>query len=153
MGAAAGVALVVVVLLGLWWLNGPDSESGESASSAVEPIWDRPAVSADDLVTQSGIGITQIAVTGNGGLVDLRFQVVDPRAANALHDPARPPAIIDQQTGLVVHDLLMNHAHTGAFRQGQTYYLVFENPDNWIRPGSLVTVLLGAVEIRDQTVR
>lgn len=42
---------------------------------------------------------------------------------------------------------------TGLYNQGETYYLVFENPDNWIRSGSEVTVLLGAVEARHITVQ
>lgn len=153
-GAATGVALVLIILLAFWWLNRSDADSGnDPTSGTVEPIWDRPAVGADELAQRSGVRITQVAVTGNGGLVDLRFQVVDPQAANSLHDPALPPGLIDEQTGLVVHDLLMNHAHTGLYHQGETYYLVFENPDNWIRPGSEVTVLLGAVEARHITVQ
>jgi len=125
-GAATGVACVIAVLLVVWWPKEADPQgTDDPTASTVEPIWDRPAVGTDELVQRSGVRITQVAVTGNGGLVDLRFQVVDPRAANALHDPSRPPAIIDQQTGLVVHSLLMNHAHTGTFHHGQTYYLVF----------------------------
>ncbi|HEY7812515.1 MAG TPA: hypothetical protein VIC62_04715 [Nakamurella sp.] len=152
-GAATGIAVVIVLVLAAWWLNRADSGSEDPTSGTAEPIWDRPAVAADELAQRSGVRITQVAVTGNGGLVDLRYQVVDPQAANSLHDPALPPGLIDEQTGLVVHDLLMNHAHTGLYHQGETYYLVFENPDNWIRSGSEVTVLLGAVEARHITVQ
>ena len=159
-GAITGFACAVAVVAIAWWPNladlgggeNPPGQVGGAPTDAPEPIWDRPAVTPDGLTARSGVSITQVAVTGNGGLVDLRFQVLDANAANALHDPALPPAIIDEPTGLVVRDLVMNHSHTGQFHQGGTYYLVFENPGNWIGKGSSVTVLLGPVEVRNITV-
>lgn len=158
-GAITGFLCVLAIVAVGWWpdLNrsGADPADPESSTSAdvTEPIWDRPAVRSDELAARSGVTITQLAVTGNGGLIDLRYQVVDANAATALHEESLPPALIDDQTGLVVHDLVMNHAHTGQFHQGETYYLVFENPDNWIRRGATVTVLLGPVEVRNVTVQ
>ena len=55
----------------------------------------------------------------------------------------RPPAVIDEKTGLVVHELFMDHAHSGAFRAGETYFYLFDNPGNHLERGSKVTVLLG----------
>jgi hypothetical protein len=104
-------------------------------------------VGADDLAAASGVTITRLAVTGGGGLVDLRFRVVDPQRAHALHDPGTPPAVVDEASGLVVHDLLMNHEHTGDYQAGVTYYLVFDNPGNWVRRGARVTVLLGDAQV------
>jgi hypothetical protein len=110
-------------------------------------------VSAAGLAARSGVKITQVAVTGAGGLIDLRYQVLDPDAANALHDPATPPAVVDERTGLVVHELLMSHSHTGPFKAGVTYYLVFNNPGNWVHRGSKVVVLLGNAQVEDVVVR
>jgi hypothetical protein len=61
--------------------------------------------------------------------------------------------VVDERTGLVVRNLLMNHAHSGAYRAGATYYLVFENPGNWVHRGAEVTVLLGDARIEHITVR
>jgi hypothetical protein len=142
-GALAGLALAAVGLR-VWHTTTPPTVP---AANPVPAAWARPAVAADDLGQTSGITITRVAVTGGGGLVDLRFRVVDPERAHALHDPATPPAVVDEDTGLVVHDLLMNHAHTGDFRAGVTYYLVFTNPGNWVRRGAQVTVLLGDAQV------
>jgi hypothetical protein len=109
-------------------------------------------VGADALGDRSGVRITRVAVSGDGGLVDLRFKVVDPDRADALHDQRTPPAVVDEQSGLVVHDLLMSHSHSGPFKAGVTYYLVFENPGNWVRRGSKVTVLLGNAQVEHVTV-
>jgi hypothetical protein len=126
--------------------------SGAADPEKVPVQWRRDVITADQLPGHDGVRITQVAVTGEGGLVDLRFQVVDPALANAVHDPTTPPAVVDESSGLVVHDLLMSHAHTGAFEQGVTYYYIFTNPGNWIRHGSTVSVLLGGAEVRHLTV-
>jgi hypothetical protein len=86
-------------------------------------------------------------VTGDGGLVDLRFKVVDPDRANAVHHPATPPAVVAEDSGLVVHELFSNHSHTRAHQVGVTYHLVFNNPGNWMNHGSRVSVLLGDAQV------
>jgi hypothetical protein len=152
-GAATGLVLAVGALV-VWLTFGPGSKTPAApAAPAIEVAWARAAVDSDGLAQQTGVRITRVAVTGGGGLLDLRFQVLDPNQANSLHDKATPPAVIDEQTGLVVHDLLMNHAHSGPYTAGETYYLVFENPGNWVRRGSKVTVLLGGAQVEHVVVR
>jgi hypothetical protein len=141
-----GLAGVAAVLLALWAWHVSTGDT-EAEASRVPASWARPVVDADGLVQASGVQITRVAVTGGGGLVDLRFKVVDPDRANSLHDARTPPAVVDEQTGLVVHDLLMNHAHSGPYKAGITYYLVFNNPGNWVHRGGKVTVLLGNAQV------
>jgi hypothetical protein len=92
-------------------------------------------------------------VTGGGGLLDLRYQVVDPNKAVTVHENRTPPAIIDERTGLVLNRLLMGHAHTGQLKPAVSYYLVFENTGNWVRRGSEVTVLLGDAQVEHVVVK
>jgi len=141
------LAGVVLTAAGLWIWHVARTPAGPESVVPAPAGWARPAVTADDLGQASGVTITRVAVTAGGGLVDLRFRVVDPDRAHALHDPATPPAVVDERSGLVVHDLLMNHEHTGDFRAGVTYYLVFNNPGNWVRRGAEVTVLLGNAQV------
>jgi hypothetical protein len=140
--------LVVVVAVGLvLWLSHAFGGGVSRTAKNVPVSWQRPVVTADGLVQQSGVKITLVAVTGDGGLVDLRFKVVDPERANGVHDPATPPGVVDEDSGLVVHELLMNHAHTGPYKAGVTYYLVFNNPGNWVHHGSRVSVMLGNAQV------
>lgn len=143
-GALAGVAVVVLGGLGAWHLS---RDAEPATANPVPASWARPVVAAEDLGQASGVLITRVAVTGGGGLVDLRFRVVDPDRAHALHAVGTPPAVVDERTGLVVHELLMNHSHSGAYRAGVTYYLVFTNPGNWVHRGGRVTVLLGDAQV------
>jgi hypothetical protein len=141
-GAAAVLSVAVLVL----WLARP-SGSEKAAPAKVPVAWARPAVSTEGLVQRSGVKITQVALTGGGGLIDLRYKVIDPNKAHALHEPRTPPALVDERTGLVIDQLLMNHSHSGEFKPAVTYYLVFENIGNWVHRGSRVTVLLGNAQV------
>ncbi|WP_426594677.1 hypothetical protein ACPPVS_03900 [Cellulomonas sp. McL0617] len=148
LGLLVGAALAAgVVTAAIWLSHGSHQDATAAADAAVPVSWGREAVTADGLVARSGVRIVGVTVTGAGGLVDLRYQVVDPDTADALHDPANPPAVVDEETGLVVHDLFMNHSHSGQFKAGETYYLVFDNPNGWIHTGSVVTVLLGDAQV------
>ncbi|MGW6194606.1 hypothetical protein ACWF0M_00530 [Kribbella sp. NPDC055110] len=150
LGAATGIVLVAAAATG-WLLHNDQSSAGPAPVAQI--AWGRTAVDANGLAERSGVRVTQVAVTGGGGLLDLRFQVLDPNRANSLHDAATPPAVIDEATGLVVQDLLMSHAHTGKYTAGETYYLVFENPGNWVRRGAKVSVLLGPAQVEHVVVR
>jgi hypothetical protein len=115
--------------------------------------WQRPSVSAADLEQQEGVRVETLATTGAGGLLDLRFTVLDGGKANSLHDEQHPPAIVDESTGLVANSLLMGHAHTAPYHAGARYYLVFENPGNLIKAGAKVSVLLGNAQLDDVVVK
>jgi hypothetical protein len=140
LGAGLGVALVVSS-------SGDDPSAAPSAAVAAgdgAPLaLQRPTVSNNGLEESIGIRIQRVTMTGGGGLIDLRFQVIEPSKAAGVHDTATPPTIVDESSGLVVDQLLMNHAHSGTFAAGRSYYLVFENPGNLIHQGSTVSVLLG----------
>jgi len=141
---AAGIGALAL------WL--PQRPSGEP-SVKPPPEWRRTSVSASGLAERSGVRLVRVAVTGGGGLLDLRYQVVDPNKAVAVHEEQTPPAIIDERTGLVLNRLLMGHAHTGELKPAVSYYLVFENTGNWVRRGSKVTVLLGDAQVEHVVVK
>jgi hypothetical protein len=150
-GAMFTVAITGSVMLWAPWSDG--TGAAPAARDAVPVAWQRPAVSGDGLTERTGVQITQLAVTGAGGLVDLRYRVVDPDRANAIHDARTPPGLVDEKTGLVVHRLLMDHAHTGPYTAGVTYYLVFTNPGNRVKRGDRVSVLLGDTQVEHVAVR
>jgi hypothetical protein len=155
LGLVAGIVVTVLAVaagLGVRGLAG-HGHPATATRAAVPAAWVRPAVSKAGLVDRSGVKITQLAVTGDGGLVDLRYQVIDPDKAATLHDVKSPPAVVDEQTGVVVHDLFMGHSHSAPYTFGETYYLVFDNPGNLVRRGAYVTVLLGDAEVDHVLVR
>lgn len=155
LGLLAGVVVAVLALAGTLAVTHlvRDDPPPRSAAAAVPMAWSRPAVSGAGLVDRIGVKITQLAVTGDGGLIDLRYQVIDPDKASGLHDQSSPPAVVDERTGVVAHDLFMQHSHSAPFAFGETYYLVFDNPGNLVRRGGYVTVLLGDAQVDHVLVR
>jgi hypothetical protein len=149
-GFLAGVLIAAGIGALALWL--PQRASG---GSNVDPPaqWQRPSVSAAGLAERSGVRLVRVAVTGGGGLLDLRYQVVDPNKAVAVHEERTPPAIIDERTGLVLNRLLMGHAHHGVLKAAVSYYLIFENTGDWVRHGSEVTVLLGDAQVEHVVVK
>jgi hypothetical protein len=149
-GFLAGVLIAAGIGTLALWL--PQRSSGQP-SVQPPPEWRRPAVSASGLAEHSGVRLVRVAVTGGGGLLDLRYQVVDPNKALTVHEAKTPPAIIDERTGLVLNRLLMGHAHQGQLKPAVSYYLVFENTGDWVHRGSQVTVLLGDAEVEHVVVK
>lgn len=152
-GVIIGVALVVaVVAAALLWLPGLHHPVDREPASRVPVSWQRQIVRAEDLPDRLGVRLVRVSVSGGGGLIDLRYQVVNPDQALAIHDDAQPPAVVDERSGLVVSDLFMGHAHKGDLKPAVTYYLVFNDPGGWIRRGDQVSVLLADVEVAHVTV-
>ena len=149
-GFLAGVLIAAGIGTLALWL--PQRSSGQP-SVAPPAKWQRPSVSASGLAERSGVRLVRVAVTGGGGLLDLRYQVVDPNKALTVHETQTPPAIIDERTGLVLNRLLMGHAHHGQLKAAVSYYLVFENTGNWVHRGSQVTVLLGDAQVEHVVVK
>jgi len=142
--AAAGIAYSGIVL----------QDAGEFVPFAVLPGGDNALGLMFESLEEENLLLQLGNSAGGGGLIDLRYQVFDPDKANALHNKRTPPALVEEQTGLVVNRLLMNHAvHKGPLKAGVTYYLVFNNPGNLVRRGSMVTVLLGNAEVQHVVVR
>lgn len=157
-GYAVSVVLVIGLAALVFWLV--SAMRGDSAGGTSQPnnptapaALQRPVVSDAELADKVGVRIVQVAVTGGGGLIDLRYQVVDPDKAVVVHDDATPPVIVDDVSGVVADQLLMGHSHTGSFNAGQIYYLIFENPGNLVQRGSTVSVLLGDAEVDHVTVQ
>jgi len=154
-GFLVGVLIAAGVgALALWLPQRSSSEASVGTNVDKPPAdWHRPSVSASGLAERSGVRLVRVAVTGGGGLLDLRYQVVDPSKAVAVHEARTPPAIIDASTGLVLSRLLMGHAHHGQLKPAVSYYLIFENTGNWVHRGSEVTVLLGDAQVERVVVK
>lgn len=111
-----------------------------AAPHAVRPEHALPAPSA--LEAQYGVQIVQVGLTASGGLVDLRFKVLDAAKARALlGNPANAPVLIagDKPPLSPPH-----HALRGArFGQGQVVFILYPNLRGAIQPGTEVMVAMG----------
>lgn len=140
LGIAAGAVVALGAIVGY---NALGHDSGRQKLRALPPV-----VTPAEQLQQVGARVTRVAASGAGGLLDVRIQVVDPDKAAALHSPKTPPALVDENTGQVIGRLLMGHSHTGAFKQGVTYFYLFEDPGGLVKRGDDVSVVLGPTRVQ-----
>jgi hypothetical protein len=113
--------------------------------------WSGPRAASDPAVPPRspeielrwGIRITQVGVTADGGMVDFRYQVIDPDKALAMNqDLNNIPVLTDEASGTLINSAaLMAPKHD--LRPGQTYFLLYRNTDGAIKRGNPVTVKVG----------
>lgn len=96
----------------------------------------------------TGVRLVRVAVTAGGGLIDLRYQVLDPDKALSVHDKDKPPTVINEATGQIANQSWMPH-HSGSKRlhTAVTYYDLLNNPKKIIARGKPVTVVIGGTRL------
>jgi hypothetical protein len=151
--AATGGAAVIIGPLLAWQLLHHHRSAASSSALAPIRIHIEPLVSAQGLVETSGVKLVRVALSGSGGLIDVRYRVIDPDKATSVHAPDSPPLILDKRSGAIINQLLMAHLHHGRPTVGITYYLLFLNPGNVIRRGSRVSIQLGGARVAGVTVQ
>jgi hypothetical protein len=101
-------------------------------------------VTADALAARYGIDIKMVGVTAAGGLLDFRYQVVDPDKANAvIHDLDLYPVFIVEDTGETIAMRSLPHSHGTNLELGGSYFFLLPNANNAVHPGSSLTIVIG----------
>jgi hypothetical protein len=127
------VVIAAITLSGLWAVTHANQLPGVIASQAAfEEKW--------------GIHISHIAVVADGGLIDFRFQVIDPDKASPVMEVETRPHLYVESTGQEVSSLY-HIMHNHAIQAGESHYLIFNNENGAIRSGTSVSVVLGDMRL------
>jgi hypothetical protein len=132
------LALVALLLVGgvaarAWW---PEHKVDVRAGTTL--------VTREGMAARYGIDITLIGVTAAGGLIDFRYQVVDPDKANAvIHDLNVFPKLVVEKTGVTLALRSLPHSHRKVLELGGTYFFLLPNANNALHARSLVTLVIG----------
>lgn len=141
--ALAAVFLVGGMLARSWW--GERKADIRAGTTVVDQA---------GLAARYGMNVTLVAVSAGGGLIDFRYQVVDPDKANPiLHDPNLLPALVNEDTGATLVLRKVPHSHGAELQLGGTYFFLFANASNAMQPGSSVTVVIGDVRLEHVVVQ
>ena len=133
-------AVLVALLAGLYaWRTNANRPPWLAASHPV---------SEAELAQRWGIRITQIAATADGGMVDFRYQVIDPEKALQLVQEDDKgnlpdlPLLMAENSGMVVNSAAqMPSKHT--LQAGIIYFLLYRNAAGAVKRGTPVTVVIG----------
>lgn len=102
-----------------------------------------------------GLRVSAAKVVADGGLVQLDYVVLDSEKASRFQaDTMHPPKVRDGKhvkNGKLWRAALMKQGH--QLRTGQTYYLVFQNPQGTVRPGDTVDIDFGPTTLAAVPVR
>ena len=100
-----------------------------------------------------GIRFTQAAVVADGGLVEIRYVVLDTQKGSAFqNDVKHPPQLKNERNGKVAwRAALMKQGH--ELRPGQTYYILYLNNHNAIHRGDKIRIEAGSHRLAHVPVR
>lgn len=105
-------------------------------------------ISNDMLEQEYGIRVTLVAVTAAGGLVDVRYKIVDPEKAAKLVDEEEggimPMVYVGDGDVMLMADMHMREQRLVA---GRVYYSLIPNTQNVVKRGTVVTVVFGDVAL------
>jgi hypothetical protein len=104
-----------------------------------------------------GIQVKSLRRTAAGHLLDFRFKVINPDKASLLLQRQEKAFLLDQTSGKKV--AVPSMPKIGPLRQtavkpeaNRVYFILFSNPGDLVKKGSLVSILIGNVRIEDLTV-
>jgi hypothetical protein len=140
---AAALALGALALASVLLVSNGSGGTDPVAPSAIVRAPAAPAIEA-----RFGIRVTQIGLTADGGMLDMRFVAIDPALAEQLSHGSKVPMRLVVEDG---NRLLNSEAmapHGGALHAGSTYFTLFRNDGGLLRHGSRVTLLIGDLELQ-----
>jgi hypothetical protein len=115
-----------------------------AAASAARPARVLAAPTAVEI--EHGLQIAHVGLTASGGLVDVRFKVLDVAKVRALLGNAtHAPMLIagDKPPLMAPHNALRG----ARFIQGQIFYILYPNLRNAVQSGAEVVVAMGDVRL------
>ena len=87
-----------------------------------------------------GVRFTGVHVVGRSGLIDLRYRVLDVgKAKNFGHYTETSPMLIAEDSGKTIEVTIMG-LHNHRVEAGRSYYILYRNTDNALKPGGKVTL-------------
>jgi hypothetical protein len=106
--------------------------------------------SSPEIEDKYGVRFLGVDVTSGGGMIQVRYQVLDSAKTEAIHSQEATPAVIDG--GGVKYDLpgMAGHSHIGPVKKaGVTDFVLLANAGGGVKSGSIVTIKIGELELHD----
>lgn len=144
-GIAAVAALALGILLARGWRPGSNDTAAkpEAASASGMPV--SAAIEA-----KYGVRFLGVDVTSSGGMVQLRYQVLDGDKTEAIHAADAAPFVIDTNGKKYADPGMVGHSHVGKTpTPGRSDYILLANAGGGVKPGSTVTIKVGDLELRN----
>ena len=146
---AIGVVALAALVVGILFLRGwrPDSKAtpARPAATAAAGMPTSAAIEA-----KFGIRFLGVDVTSGGGMIQLRYQILDSDKTAAIHEADVAPFIIDSSGKKYADPGMVGHSHVAKTQSpGTSDYILLANARGGVKPGSTVTIKVGDLELRN----
>ena len=137
-------ALVAALLIGgLFWVNRPAGNAAIAGSTAI---------TAEQLQQDYGVRLDVVGLLASGGLLELRFQVIDADKATALFGPVEDMPMLAVEGTDRVLESSKGMKHSLTLLDGASYFLLYPNVANSVHEGSQVAFVVNGIRIPHLTV-
>lgn len=135
-----------VLLIGFLISRGMQSPNGKPAGELI---------SAQTLAEQYGVRVNLIAVTAAGGLVDLRLKILDAEKASLLLQDSSdfPSLVVGGGKAMLTAPEDSSGQLLNSLMDDGNLFLAFPNVGGVVKPGMLVTVQFGEINLEPITVK
>ncbi len=145
----AGVGVLLAGLV-LWLLSSPGGVGLDSGSAEQDPM---AGMSQTAFTEATGVRILRVNSTAGGGMIDMRYQVVDPDKAVIVHDTKNQPSLLNEATEQAIDRPFHDHSSRSQLRAGATYNEILVNESGVIKPGDRVTIFIGQARLEHVVVQ
>ena len=116
----------------------------------------RESASLREMEERFGVEVRGIRRTAAGHMLDFRYRVVDAARAAPLFERKTKPVLIVQDSGVrlavPVPPTVGPLRNSNPPLQGRTYFILFGNPDGYVKSSQLVTVEIGEFRVENLAV-
>jgi len=146
-----GKFLKPLILTALIILLGSGAYLGLRAIQAAQEARDAARImelqqqAAAAIADRTGVQVTQVMVTADGGLIDLRYEVIDPDKAVFLFDDLTVVPRLIAKDGTEI--ALMSLPHRHSVEAGLAYFILYRNVEGAVEAGDEVTVVVDGIQL------
>jgi hypothetical protein len=143
--AGLGLVAVFFAVFGMrhWRAETDDSNSTTASSSRAMP-------SSPEIEEQYGVRFLGVDITAAGGMIQVRYQVLDSAKTQAIHDEESTPHVIAANGTDFGLPGMPGHTHIGPVKKaGTTDFVLLANSGGDLKAGSTVTIKIGDLELHD----
>lgn len=113
----------------------------------------RPPIPRDSEVEgHSGVRIIRASLAGDGGLIDVRYVILDPSLATKWTGNTDAPPVLDNERTHHQMDRVAAMRDGHDLRPGQTYYLIYLNKGADIKRGDKIDITIANTVLHGVTV-
>jgi hypothetical protein len=96
-----------------------------------------------------GVRFTSVDITAAGGMIELRYQVLDSDKTAVVHDQATAPFVVDHAGKKFADPGMVGHTHIGPLKvAGSSDFILLANAGGAVHHGDVVTIEFGKYALR-----